>query len=82
MDDMRVVWRRNACGAVESVEIWFENACDQVGGCLLDTAAGDNPAAQLESVLRLAREYYRADPHSDALPPDHAVIEAYLDHVA
>lgn len=79
MDDMRVIYRRDACGAVESVEIW--RGAPGEGELLLDTAVGDNPAAQLEGVLRTAREYYRADPYSDALPPDHAVIEAYLEHM-
>ena len=75
--DTTVIWRRDARGAVESLEI------HQGDTLLLDTAASDNPDGTLDYVLRLARGYYyRCDPMDDILPPDHAVIVAYEEHLA
>lgn len=76
MEPLRVIWRRNACGAVESLEIWRGDAL------LLDTAACELPDAALNHLLVIARDYYRADPHCDRLPPDDAIIAAYWDHLA
>lgn len=73
---LRVIWRRDPCGAVESVEI---HAGDSL---FLDTAASDDPMAALNHLLVVARDYYRADPHSDHLPPDDAIVAAYWDHLA
>jgi hypothetical protein len=73
---LRVIYRRAPCGAVASVEI---HAGDSL---LLDTAADEDPDAALSYLLHLARDYYRADPHSDALPPDDAIVAAYWDHLA
>lgn len=78
----RVIWRRNACGAVASLEIWRGAPDDDASTLLLDTAACELPDAALQDILWTARDYYRADPHSDHLPPDHAVIDAYMDHIA
>jgi hypothetical protein len=75
--DTTVIWCRNARGIVESLEI------RQGDTLLLDTAASDNPDGTLDYVLRLARGYYyRCDPMDDILPPDHAVIVAYEEHLA
>jgi hypothetical protein len=71
-----VVWRRNASGAVESLEI------HQGDTLLLDTAASDNPDDTLDDLLRVARDYYRCEPDDDTLPPDHAVIAMYEEHIA
>ena len=73
---LRVIYRRDPCGTVASVEIHAGDAL------LLDTAACDNPAPALDHLLGVARDYYRADPHHDTLPPDEAVIAAYWDHIA
>ena len=74
---LRVIWRRDPCGAVASVEI---HAGDSL---FLDTGASDDAGAALDHLLRIASDYYRADPHDDdALPPDHAIIAAYWDHLA
>jgi hypothetical protein len=73
---LRVIYRRDPCGAVASLEIHAGDAL------FLDTAAGDNPGAALDHLLGVARDYYRADPHADHLPPDEAVIAAYWDHLA
>lgn len=76
MENLHVVWRRNPCGAVKSLEV-------RHGGTVLhDTAQEDRPGHAIESLLRAARDYYRADPYSDHLPPDSAVIAAYEEHVA
>jgi hypothetical protein len=79
---LRVIYRRDPCGAVASVEIWRGVPDDDASEMLLDTAAGDNPAAALDHLLGVARGYYRADPRADHLPPDLAIIVAYLDHIA
>lgn len=71
-----VIWRRNACGAAESLEIY------QGDTLLFDTAASDGPADTLAYVLELSRRYYCADPYSDKLPPDHAVLAMYEDQLA
>jgi hypothetical protein len=71
-----VVWRRNASGAVESLEI------HQGDTLLLNSAAGDNPDDTLDSLLRLARDYYRCDTGDDTLPPDHAIIAMYEVEIA
>ena len=76
MEPLRVIYRRNACGAVASLEI---HAGDSLS---LDTAASDDPMAALNHLLVIARDYYRADPHCDRLPPDDAIIAAYWDHLA
>ncbi len=75
MTTTTVVWRRDARGILESLEI---HRGDEL---LLDTAASDNPDDTLDSLLRLARNYYRRDPYNDMLPPDHAVIAAYEEHL-
>jgi len=71
-----VIWRRNASGAVESLEIHRGDTL------LLDTSACSDPDAALEDILWTARAYYRADPREDTLPPDHAVIAMYEEHIA
>jgi hypothetical protein len=71
-----VIWRRNACGAVDSLEIHSGEVL------LLDTAADEDPEAALSFLLHLARDYYRADPHAGHLPPDHAIIAAWEDHLS
>jgi hypothetical protein len=76
MPTTTVIWRRNASGAVESLEIW------QGDTLLLDTAASDNPDDTLDHLLRLARRYYCADPYFDTLPPDHAVVTMYENEIA
>lgn len=74
---LRVIWHRNPhIGIVESVEIWDGDSL------FLDTAAADDPGAALDHLMRIASDYYRADPHDDTLPPDEAVIAAYWDHLA
>jgi hypothetical protein len=73
---LTVIWRRDARGAVESLEI------HQGDTLLLDSAAGDNPDDTLDSLLRLARDYYRCDTGDDTLPPDHAIIAMYEEHLA
>ena len=75
-DTTTVIWRRNASGAVESLEI------HQGDTLLLDTSACSDPDAVLDHLLRLARRYYCADPYFDTLPPDHAVIAMYEEHIA
>jgi hypothetical protein len=76
MPTTTVVWRRNASGAVESLEI------RQGDTLLLDTAVSDNPDDTLGHLLRLASRYYCADPYFDTLPPDHAVIAMYENEIA
>jgi hypothetical protein len=49
---------------------------------LLDTSACCNPDAALEDILWNARAYYKCDPMDDTLPPDHAVIAMYEEHIA
>lgn len=75
---LRVIWHRNPhIGIVEDVQIWAGDAL------LLDTAASDDMGEALDHLIRIASDYYRADPHDDdALPPDHAIIAAYWDHLA
>ena len=81
MPPLRVIWRRDPCGHVTSAEIWAGDP--DTGTLLLDTNDdGNEPAAALAHLLRIARDYYRADPYSDTLPPDEAVIAAYWDHLA
>jgi hypothetical protein len=75
-DTTIVVWRRDPRGIVQSFEI------HQGGQLLLDTAASDNPDDTLDDLLRLARDYYRCDPMNDILPPDHAIITMYEEHLA
>lgn len=79
---LRVIWQRNPhVGIVENVQIWAGDP--DTGTLFLDTNDdGNEPAAALAHLLHLARGYYRADPHDDALPPDHAVIAAYEYHLA
>ena len=76
MTTTTVIWRRNASGAVESLEIHRGDTL------LLDTAACSDPDAALDDVLWNARAYYKCDPMDDTLPPDHAVIAMYEDHIA
>lgn len=73
---LTVIWRRNASGAVESLEIYRGDTL------LLDTAASDYPDDTLDDLLRVARDYYRCDTGDDTLPPDHAVIAMYEDQLA
>ena len=73
---LRVIWRRDPCGAVASVEILAGDSL------FLDTAADEDPDAALSYLLHLARDYYRADPYADTLPPDDAIVAAYWDHLA
>jgi len=75
-DNLAVIWRRDARGIVQSFEI---RRGDEL---LLDTAASDNPDDTLDDLLRLARDYYRCDTGDDKLPPDHAVIAMYEEHIA
>lgn len=72
---LSVIWRRDARGIVESLEI---RRGDEL---LLDTAASDNPDDMLDYLLRLARDYYRNDPADDTLPPDYAIIAMYEDQI-
>jgi hypothetical protein len=76
MTTTTVVWRRNASGAVESLEI------HQGDTLLLDTSACCDPDAALEDILWNTRAYYKCDPMDDTLPPDHAVVAMYEDHLA
>jgi hypothetical protein len=76
MTTTTVIWRRNASGAVESLEIW------QGDTLLLDTARSYNPDDTLGHLLRLARDYYRCDPDDDTLPPDHAILAMYEVEIA
>lgn len=80
--DLRVIYRRDACGAVESLEIWRGEPNNDASEMLLDTSACEMPDAALQDVLWGARDYYKADPSDDTLPPDHAVIEMYMDNIA
>lgn len=77
---LRVIWRRDPCGTLASVEIW--DGDPETGSLFLDTAAGCDPEGALDHLLGVARDYYRADPHHDTLPPDEAIIAAYWDHLA
>jgi hypothetical protein len=76
MTTTTVVWRRNTCGTVESLAIHHGNTL------LLDTAACSDPDAALEDILWLTRTYYKCDPMDDTLPPDHAVVAMYEEHIA
>ncbi len=76
MTTATVIWRRDARGIVESLAIM------QGDTVLLDTAASDNPDDTLDDLLRVARDYYRCDTGDDTLPPDHAVIAMYEEHIA
>ncbi len=73
---LSVIWRRDPRGIVQSFEI------HRGGELLLDTAASDNPDDTLDDLLRLARDYYRCDPMNDILPPDHAIVTMYEEHLA
>ena len=79
---LRVIYRRDPCGAVASLEIWDGAPDDDASTLLLDTGAGCDPEGALDHLLGVTRDYYRADPHHDTLPPDEAVIAAYWDHLA
>jgi hypothetical protein len=76
MTDPIVIWRRHNCGAVDSVEIWLGDSL------AYSTAHDPEPDEALTSLLHNAREMYRADPRDTHLPPDHAIIAAYWDHLA
>lgn len=80
--DLRVIYRRDACGTVESLEIWRGAPNDDASEMLLDTSACSDPEAATQEILWTARDYYKADPADDTLPPDHAVISMYMDHIA
>jgi hypothetical protein len=72
-----VIWRRDACGAVASVELW------QGDTLAYSTAHDPEPDEALASLLHNAREHYRADPHDrDALPPDYAIVAAWEEYLA
>jgi hypothetical protein len=73
---LSVIWRRDARGIVQSFEI------HRGGELLLDTAACSDPDAALEDILWNARAYYKCDPMDDKLPPDHAIITMYEEHIA
>ena len=75
-DNLAVIWRRDARGIVQSFEIHRGDTL------LLDTATSDNPDDTLDDLLRLARDYYRCDTGDDKLPPDHAIITMYEEHIA
>lgn len=72
LDDLAVIWRRNACGAVESLAI------TQGDALLLDTSDDGT----LSYLLRAAREYYKNDPHAGHLPPDYAIVAAWEEYLA
>jgi len=77
MPTTTVIWRRNACGIVESLEI---RRGDEL---LLDTAAenpfdaSERPSDTFDNLLWAARQFYKNDSDDDTLPPDHAVIAAW-----
>jgi len=75
MTTTTVIWRRDARGIVESLEIHRGDTL------LLDTAASADPDDTLDYLLRLARDYYRNDPDDDTLPPDYAILAMYEDHL-
>lgn len=79
---LRVIWHRNPhIGIVEDVQIWAGDP--ETGTLLFDTAASDDASAALDHLMRIASDYYRADPYDgDKLPPDEAIIAAYWDHLA
>jgi hypothetical protein len=81
-DTTTVIWRRNASGAVESLEIWQGQPDADDSTQLLDTAACSDPDAALEDILWNTRAYYKCDPSDDKLPPDHAVLAMYEEHIA
>lgn len=56
---------------LDGLQIW------QGGALCLDTTASEAPDVALRDLLMSARDYYRADPYSDALPPDYAIIDLY-----
>ena len=74
MENLHVIWRRNPCGAVDSLEI------HQGSTLLHDTAEEPDPSEALEWLLKAAQDHYEADPFTDHLPPDDAVITAYEEH--
>lgn len=76
MTDPVVIWRRESCGAVASVEIWLGDSL------AYSTAHDPEPDDALASLLHNAREHYRADPHADHLPPDHAIVAAWEEYLA
>jgi hypothetical protein len=62
--------------ALDGLQIWQgDNLC-------LDTTACELPDAALQDIFLTARDYYPADRESDDIPPDHAIIAMYLEHVA
>jgi hypothetical protein len=82
-DNLTVVWRRDPrIGIVEDVQIW--GGTPDTGTLLFDTSACADPDDALDHLLRIASDYYKHDPRDDgdALPPDHAIIAAYWDHLA
>jgi hypothetical protein len=79
MKNLHVIWRRNPCGAVASLEIWNGIPENEASEMLLDTYASDNPDIALESIIKNARDYYDCDPFSDKLPPNCAIIEMFLE---
>lgn len=82
MENLRVIYRRDDLGALESLEIWRGPPAHDGGEMVFDTLTSVDPHAALQEILWMARDYYRADPYSDHLPPDNAVIAAYEEHVA
>lgn len=56
---------------LEGLQIW------QGDSLCLDTTASEAPDEALQDLLLSARDYYRADPYNDALPPDYAIIDLY-----
>jgi hypothetical protein len=72
-----VIWRRDASGAVASVEMWQGDAL------AYSTAHDPEPYEALANLLHNAREHYRADPHDrDALPPDYAIVAAWEEYLS
>jgi hypothetical protein len=67
--------QRTSCGALHSIQIHENDAL------IYDTAASDDPADTLDTLLRLARDYVRGCRDHD-IPPDHAILSAYIDSLS
>lgn len=82
MSDYAVIYRRDCADRVDSLEIWLGVPNGDASEMLLDTSACEMPDAAMQDILWGARDYYRADPADDTLPPDYAVVQYYLDNIA